>query len=292
MDSAERPDDPASVAAYNDWYQCSLFRPTDPTKLPDYMAFDPATEWLIVCTQTCSICGPASLAEPRIEVMVGTPLAEFDPKLQAAQGKKVATIHLKAEGGSDFPGVKVDLSRRAFIHREILLTAARAKFPISYLTLAAFQGWIARYYTRIAMPSALVGRIRIPNRTGLQRRVQAILNEYLPMDNGPGRYQVHTEVSRFYVGWSPDTELSGQDPYTLKLLIVCTTERTKEYLEVRVEELQSGMRSKPLVNFIAMAAPEVRVGDNVTDADKHGMKRFSEWDELSSPSEMLGVLRS
>ena len=224
--------------------------------------------------------------------MVGTPLAEYDPKHLAAQGKKVATLHLETDGDADFVGISLDMSRRAFVPREILDAAERAQSRISYPTLAAFQGWMARYYTRIAMPDALVKRIRANNRSGLQRRMQAMLNEYLPSGSGPGRYQVHTEVSRFYVGWSPDTELSGEAPYDLKLLIVCTTERTKKYLEVKVEELESGMRSKPLANFIAMAAPEVRVGDNVTDADKHNMKRFSEWDELSSASEMLGVLRS
>ena len=291
MDAADEPDG-ATAASYDDWNQCSVFRPSDPAQLPGYLGFDPATEWLFICTQTCSICGPGSSAEPRIEVIVGKPLAEYDPKSQAALGKKVASLHLRFEEGAEFVAIALDISRRAFLPREVLGSGVRAKTPISISTLGAFQGWMARYYSRIAMPDALVKRIRAENRNGIQRRVLKLLNQHLPLDDGLGRYQVHSEVSRFYVGWSPDKELPGDQPYILKLLVVCTTERTKKHLEVELEDLESGMGSKELVNGIAMTAPEVRVGDNVTDADKHNMKRFSEWDELSSASEMLGVLRS
>lgn len=292
MDSTDEPDNAVSAAAaYDKWNQCSVFRPTDPTSIPGYLAFDPAIEWLIICTQTCSICGPASKTEPRVEVIVGTPLAQYDPESQAALGKKVTTLHLKSEEGADFVGVSLDMSRRAFIPREILLSATSAKFPIRISTLSAFQGWMARYYSRIAMPDALVKRIRANNRNGIQRQVLRLLNEYLPSDNALGRYPVHTEVSRFYVGWSPEEELPGHEPYTLKLLVVCTTNRTKKYLEVQLEALESGIGSKELVNGIAMVAPEVKVGDNVTNADTDKMKRFSEWDELSGSSEMLGMLR-
>jgi hypothetical protein len=45
-------------------------------------------------------------------------------------------------------------------------------------------------------------------------------------------------------------------------------------------------------NGIIMGTPEVVVDDNLTFADVRGLKRFSEWDELSGPSEIIGVLRS
>ncbi len=290
MEPADEPDGLTAVS-YDSWYQCGVFRPADDSDIPGYLAFDPTTEWLVICTQTCSICGPAAIAEPRIEVVVGTPLAAYDPKNQAALGKRVATLHLKFEEGAAFAGISLDLGRRAFIPREKLLDAVRENAPISLSTLAAFQGWMSRYYSRIAMPDALVKRIRANNPNGIQRRVLKLLNHYLVENNRLERYQVHSEVSRFYIGWSPDKELPGDQPYTLKLLVVCTTKRTKEYLEVELEPLRSGIGSSELVNQIAMEAPEVKIGDNVTAGDTHGMKRFSEWDELSSPGEMLGVMR-
>jgi hypothetical protein len=117
-----------------------------------------------------------------------------------------------------------------------------------------------------------------------------VLKQTLLRNHEP--YAVHTDISLFYISWFPDAELPGNEYYTVKLVIVCTSEQTQKHVDKTLRGLVSGLPGIDMQNGIIMSKPEVVVDDNLKFVDVRGLKRFSEWDELSGPSEIIGVLRS
>lgn len=269
------------------WRQCSVFRPSDTSSLPPYLKFDPDSEWLALCTQSCSVCATGPDAEEQVEVIVAKPIPEYDPDSPAAKGRLVRHLHIPVSG-TDFAALALDIDRRAFVPRGLLDGLRPSPIDVLRADLKMFKGWISRYYSRIDLPSTLV--IRIRKNKGLSAAVRKALKHKLMADRE--LYTVHEDVERFYLWWKPDRDIGPDENYRIGLLILCHRRETKEYLLQTLSGLASGVKGKQIMHGIVMGEPDVQTMDETTFDHVHEMQRFTEWDEFSRPNQLLGSFQT
>jgi hypothetical protein len=126
------------------WRQGSAFHA--PVDLDVPIAFNRNDEWLVVCTQSCSVVSPRLTADPHIEVAIARPIKKFNPRSPQATGKDFRRFHLPVRGAIGFQALECDINRRFDIPRECFLDFA----PESGITVPegagrALAGWLARY---------------------------------------------------------------------------------------------------------------------------------------------------
>ncbi|WP_369126542.1 hypothetical protein [Dankookia rubra] len=74
-----------------------------------------------------------------------------------------------------------------------------AEIQVLEAALKAFQGWIARYYARIALPDELDRRL---HKRQFHKKVEKAFGRTLL--DGTEDYKVHTDIEKVYIAWSPD----------------------------------------------------------------------------------------
>ena len=267
------------------WRQCALFRPSQAItdSLPSYMEFDPERDLLMVATQSCSVCAPKLDTFPTVEVIACRLLAKYKSSHPAAVGRHTREVHLPILGGGAWTGVSCAILRRAFIPRVQLLDVEISEISIRPQDVRSFQGWIARFYSRIAMPQALVNRLRADG--GIGNLVRAALQRSL--DGKPA----HLGVEAFFVQWDPDRELPANENYNLHLIIACRDESTEDFLDSEIGDLASG-HGYPEKGGILMPKPLIQPIDLITMSQIAGHSRFTEWDELSDLEEHARYARA
>jgi hypothetical protein len=135
------------------WVQGSVFSQGD-ISLP--FRFDPGSEFLIITTQSCSVVSQRFENDPFVEAMAARKLPEYKEKSHEATGKNQRKLHLKLmKSREGFLALECDMNRRSFFDRKKLLSLV----PIFDLSIGEHGSkklatWIARYYTRIALPKA------------------------------------------------------------------------------------------------------------------------------------------
>lgn len=282
-DPADKPQTIAEIG----WRQCSLFRPSKPDELlPSFLAFNPENEWLAICSQSCSVCSLNFEQDPFVEVIVGTELTSIDLKTPAARGTSVREIHFPVSGFGSAEGLSFKIARRAFIPRRLLLTEKLDTRNALIPQLRQFQGWLARYYTRIALPDELVVRLR--STKGVKETIKKALKKKLSDQKTP----VHNDVLSFHITWSPDNEILGTESYEITILIACRSNEAQELLDRELSSLVSGKHEYPIKDGIIYDAPTVKLYDDITLADIDGTSVFTEWDDLSDLDEIADSLRS
>jgi hypothetical protein len=280
--------DGAACAAEIDragWRQCSVFRPPEQALgiLPSHLGLRDG-EWLVVCTQSCSVCSVNFDKEPLVEVVVGEPLPTYNPRHNDAQGKSSHTFHLPLKRLAGAEALVCRLGRRAFIPRSLLGQWTPERTWVEQGALDAFKGWLANYYMRVALPNELVSRIRGPD--GIHATVKSALGAEV---NGR---RAEEGVTSFWIRWSTDEELPPERLYEISLLAACHDEDVQEFLDREFSAL-AGRRSQALTfNGVVVSDLQVKTVDNTTLADLKGMSRFNEWDDMSGLPERLASMRS
>ncbi|NKE45153.1 hypothetical protein HB662_10210 [Roseomonas frigidaquae] len=242
--------------------------------LPSHLSYAPDSELLLIGTQTCSLAGAG--AEPSFEVVVASPLPEFKEDTDSARGRRTRYIELPVEGSPSIAGVALDVSRRAILPRECLGGMELLPLRVPDLSAKAFQGWMARYYARIALPDALIKRLE---KRQFQKRLSKAKSHKLL--DGLNRYDVSSDIHRIYMTWSPDAEILPAEDYTVGVLIVCGRRGTEKYLLEELAGLASGVKGKPLVNGLIMDDPDVQLASEVKLEDTLRMRLFTALDELT-----------
>ena len=273
----------ADDAAEACWRQCSLCEPTDPSILPGTLAYDSGKDLLLIATQTCSLVGKG--AEPAFEVAAVSLVEGFDPQAPEAKGKITRYLQLPLDGDAPGRGIRVDVSRRAILPSALLRQMRPAEIQVPEAALKAFQGWIARYYARIALPDELDRRL---HKRQFHKKVEKAFGRTLL--DGTEDYRVHTDVDRVYIAWSPDRELQGDEVYGVKVLIVCRRPATRDYLLQELSGLASGVKKAPLVNGVRMDDPDVMLAKDVTLEHTSKMTRFTAFDEFSALAEVARAM--
>lgn len=272
------------------WRQCSLVRP-NPAHLdliPAHLTFDPLRERLMLVTQSCSICGVGRDNERFVEVMVVEMLPEILPAHgQAQKGAMVRELVLAVSNSRDCRGLRCNIDRRCFVPRELLLGLGRDEATLEAGQLAAFQGWMAKYYARIAVPTELVERFK---RSGFQKAMQKALEKRFIKDGtGP---RVHQVIDRIYIRWEPDEEISSAKIYKVWLIIACTPEHMVDAVDERILAVPHFSGDELAREGVEMNEPDVRWVGNVTLLAIDGYSRLGSWDALTGLEDHASAARS
>lgn len=268
------------------WRQCSLFSLTDGDldQLPGYMFSEAGSDWLMVCTQSCSVCSDDHVREPNVEIMAVTLIPELLPShKQARSGAMVRELIIRVQGSGVAEAVSCDISRRTFIARSKLLPLTPHAAAVVPDDVMSFQGWMARFYARLALPTELGWRLRTSGLLDAMRKL-------LKGKTADGA-EVHLGIDRFYVRCPEAAELPSSEPYPMDIMIVCVDDATREHVDRAIQGLPMLAPEMMSRHGITMEVPDVKVLDEVTLKDIRGYSRLSDWDALSGMADFAASMR-
>lgn len=241
------------------WRQGSVFTANEVVGLPHGCKPD---DRLIVLTQSCTVVSPRWDVDPHIEVARVTPLAKFNPRSSEAKGKNLRKLHVPLVDGEQ-GALAIDLNSRTFVDRRLFLEFEPDGTQPHTTEARRIGGWISRYYSRIALPNALV----VVLREGVLNALKAVLDTQI--EGQP----LHERVSNIYIDWSPDDE--NGDPYEVSLLVLATDEAAAEFAGKQLTALIPASTSRLTITHDALSAESAFV------SDVEGRVRFTEYDYLS-----------
>jgi hypothetical protein len=205
------------------WRQGSVCRPPDDPAI--HVSFDRNQEFLVVCTQTCTVVSRDLAGDPYIEFIVAKPLGSYNSKSQEATGKTLRRFHLPVSGHSTIAALECDINRRFFAPRTLcLIYKPDADIIASEEATRNLAGWISRYYTRVALPNELVIRTK-----SLFDIIKAVLKK--TTKNGDKLFDC---IDKIYIQWKPDTEVQN-GIYEVNILFLCVDEDSDSQLHALLE---------------------------------------------------------
>jgi hypothetical protein len=270
MDSATPPtfgEKEATRLLEDGWGQAQILLPAPGLPAIEEGAF------FVVCTHSCSVVSEDLDRDPHVEVAEARPVPRFRPRSDQARGKDVRKFHIPVEG-AEFQALEVNINSRHFVNRELLLQFTPAAFYAPEDARREFAGWIARYYSRVALPNSLVARLR--------KKVLALLKDFVECKVGNPPAPRHEQITSIWIRFEPDAEISDDKTYLIDLLILCESHEVSDALDKEVLRLFGGQ--KVTMDGIELAI-EVTTADETRLSDLKGWNRFPEWDHLSGMSE-------
>jgi hypothetical protein len=253
------------------WRQGSIFRP------PEYFVpvrFECDREVLVVCTQSCTVVSPSIIANPLIEYLVAEPVEKYHPRSDEAKGKNSHCFHLPVSGMPNAEALSCDINRRFFADRSVCIGRA----PENDITpteegVRNLAGWIARYYTRVALPNELVARAKVKN--GLFEIIQKALR----VKDSSGD-QLSDAVDKIYITWSPDSDLQGSF-YQVDIQFLCRDPDAAFLLGSSLNDpLEPFTENNGHEGIKLVYDTASRTNTFMSAFD--GYKRLTEWDYLSN----------
>jgi hypothetical protein len=255
----------ADLLLKREWAQGRIFN-------PDGVVVAPAEGVVyVVCTQSCSVVSASLEKDPCIELAEARPLHKYAPKCDEATGKNARRYHLPYEG-ADFAALEIDINRRRFEDRRLLLDRFPARGSISQKARRDFAAWLGRYYSRIDLPNAFVAR--------LAEHFYSDLKRFLKGHGAADTVPRHQHIKTIYVKYGPDEELGEDASYQAEFIFMCEDGQLAEWIYgdmIHVfgerELTKPGLRLKFTVN-----SPEETFLSDLND-----FYRFTDWDHLSGP---------
>ena len=258
------------------WRQGSVFRL--PESLGIEVDYDSATEWLVVCTQSCTVVSPTLVGDPLIEGIVATPLVSYSPKDPRAVGKQGRKLHLPVTGLPGAQGIECDINRRFTFPRDHLLNFSPAfECQMTLPATRQLAGWLGRYYTRVALPNELVARLDIKLFKYLDKALKTKTIDGAALADG---------IAGIYILWEPaDEELvaidQGGPAYRLNLLFLCETDEQDNVLNKTVEAGLKPFESDNGCDGVVLKwNSQLKANTFLSDLD--GYVWFSQYDYLSN----------
>jgi hypothetical protein len=256
------------------WRQCQIFAPT-----PEVGDMGAEGEYWVLCTQSCTVVSPCLIRDPLVEIAKARPLAKYSAKSGEARGRNVRKFHLPV-GDASFEALEININSRRFINRETLLRISPASFSVTDGARRNFAGWIARYYTRIALPNELVKRLNVT----ILGKLEPFLKGKL--DDGSAAVR-HEEIASMWIKFTPDAELSQGNDYDVELMMLCDDPKTAEVMDKALESEVFESRTLTLdgvgLSFEVMPTNEMLL------SDLNGWHRFTEWDYFSGMGEAAAI---
>lgn len=255
------------------WTQGSIFRPNEHVSPPEGILSGGI--FLVVCTQACSLVLPSLPKEPNVELAIARPLARYSPKDGAATGKEVRRFHLPLAG--ETPAVEIDITTRFNVPREALLAFKPDGPRASDEDCRNFAGWLGRYYSRIALPNALVVRAK----AGLFSAVEG----FLKASPSAGAPRNHEGVHSVYIRWSPNVEVGSGQEYQVDLLVLCDEPDVADRLGSRLKDFGLDPDARVVKDGVSFFC-EVKSRDETVLTELDGFVRLSEWDYFTALGEV------
>lgn len=237
-------------------------------------------EYLIICTQSCSVVSPRFAADPFIELMVAKPLSKFKDNAPEATGKNVRKLHIPLIKPEEFIALECDLNRRFQHERSVLLDKNLMDvFDIGEKGANKLAAWIGRSYTRIALPNKLVANMRV--------ELLGKLSRALETPYGDQADPIHYQVPYIYIRWTPTEEEA--EIYILDFLFICSEYGAANVLEDEIALAFKNFLSALGNDGISIQSFKCQEAGETFLTDLDGFERFSEWDYLSNLAEVGDV---
>jgi hypothetical protein len=249
------------------WRQGFVFQPLKDSQLASEISAD---EWLVVCTQSCSIAHP----EPHIELMVAKPIKKFNPRSAEATGKNVRkfTVALPLLGSEQ--GLECDITKRLFVPKEEFQDfppPEEGQPPLE--NRRAFAGWLGRYYTREALPNVLEHRLR----EDFYGILESIFKKKTDDDK-----TFEECLQDIYIKWKPNEELTDSGVlYKLEFMFLCKDPNYEDEIGLVLTEELAAFENDAGLNGVRITNWLVRSVVNTFISDLDNYVRFSHWDSMS-----------
>lgn len=213
------------------WWQGSLIPASD---LPNCLEKHKGIAWWVISTQACNIYNPSFEKVPVFEVVAACELEDgCIPKMSKGDDPRV--LHIEVQSGEEIKALKLDIQIRKWLPRALLAKLPTPKFHVRDVDqdsdanwskkqwLDNFVGWIARSYTRIALPDEF-------NSVLQKSKIDAVLKEKLTKH--------HEQLYGIYLSVNPDSDekwhgLLGEmpAPYILEIMLVTYEDADPELLK-------------------------------------------------------------
>lgn len=259
------------------WCQGSIF---DPRGILDDIPIA-EDEFLIICTQSCTLVSRRFSIDPYAEAMIVKPLTEYNPRSEIATGKNQRKLQIELLDHSNFKCIECDINKRFFFDRNRLLEM----YPLQELGIEErggdkLAGWIGRAYTRIALPDLLVERMRL----GLSKMIRKCLDKKY-IDDQKNMIPLHESVPYIFIDWQPRKNES--EFYELRFIFLCFDPKVEELLDKELIEKLEFYLSEPGKDGLRISSLICRTRDAtfVSDLDEHD--RLSDWDFLSDLGDIV-----
>jgi len=257
------------------WRQGSVFDPGDVLEIK----LDNG-EFLIICTQSCTVVSSRFGTDPNVEAMVVRPLAKYNQRDVRATGKNQRILHIEVIGNPQIKCIECDINRRFFFDRQNLLKIVPLQeIGIGERGITKLAGWLGRYYMRSALPNLLVERMK--------PELLPILFECLNEKQTHGQNNsspIYESTTYSYIDWQPRKEIA--DLFELKFFFICSDAHTEETLERMLLEKLEPYQSKMGKDGVRISSLICRTPNTTFLTDLNGYERFSEWDFLSELGEI------
>ncbi|MGO4309140.1 hypothetical protein AB4Z35_04565 [Pseudomonas sp. KB_15] len=248
------------------WWQGSLIHQSE---ISDLVTAYGDCEWWVVASQPCNIYSDDFTAVPVVELIGASAISELT---EYATGFHPREIHLAAHHGADELLIRVDSQKRVWMPRSRLMDLPPPPFrlenrhtqPFSSQTLwlDKFSSWLARGYTRAALPDDF-------NRILAKSKIRDVLEARLAK-------RKHDELFGIFLTITAEQDSPNQEigllepPYDLGILVACYEDIEPEPLQAHlVKQLFSDEVKDPEAEgaFITRSDLAKRLGIRIIKAD-------------------------
>lgn len=224
---------------------------------------------LIIITQDCDLVHYSLEEEPFFEVIVARAIGVDQQDANKRDGKNPRRLQFDLSSSAGVRVYEAWMAERRYLKRELLITGGALYESVGTETLQTFKKWLARRYTRAALPTVFNGRI-----TTAQRKIVERLKSR-------GR-----AISAILLNISSFAELPPTETYSISVVLLI---RPGDYEQKSVRDecvaLLSFIRSA-LLECDGIDVEEVRLAteDDLTMSDTRRLLRWDYADYLSARS--------
>lgn len=248
------------------WWQGSLIHQG---QISDLTMADTSCEWWIVASQACNIYSHDFTAIPVVELIGASTITKLT---EYANGFHPREIHLTAHNGDEELLIKAESLKRVWIPRRNLSDIPAPQYhlenkhtqPFSNqeLWLDKFSSWLARGYTRAALPDAF-------NLSLSNSKIRDVLEARLAKKKRDELFGIFLTITTDQDG-SPQEIGLLEPPYDLGILVACYEDVDPEPIkEQLVAQLFRDMVKDPETGSVTITRANLakRMGIRIIPAD-------------------------
>lgn len=273
----------ARQISFDGWRQGSVFDPRgilNKITIAENEIFLSENEFLIICTQSCSLVSRRFDVDLYAEAMVVKLIDEYNPRSQEATGKNQRKLQIKLLDHPKYKCVECDLNKRFMFNRKRLLQMQ----PSKELTLEEnggdkLAGWYGRSITRTALPDLLVERMG-----NLSKIIKKCLEKKFYDDQGI-LSPIHESVPYLYIDWQPRKD-NPEDIFTLRFFFLCANPETEENLDRELTEKLHSYQSESGKDGLKIIEIVCKTDDSTFVRDLYPYEKLSDLDYLSDLGEI------
>jgi hypothetical protein len=217
------------------WWQGSVIAAAD---LPATGASDGIDHWIVV-SQTCNLYNPSFDLVPKFEVAGAALLDSCHPAMTKGNDPRVLHVQAVNVDGDGTISLSVNIQVRKWLPRLFLsdipkpqfavVDPSRADWSTKPTWLDNLSGWLARSYTRVALPDDFNDALK-------KSKLRAVLEDKIPKEKD-GIYGVYLSIQQESEEPWEDALGLMPPPYNLAIVIVVHDDRPRTPLQDRLVKL-------------------------------------------------------